>query len=402
MPEINRRKQYIIKSNTLVQQSKFDLTKRQNFMLLYLLSMIKPNDEPGKEYTFSGREFNSLMGINSDSYTILKRDLKKMASITWWMDAEEQGEDDILMRWFDKVHANKGKDSVTITFHRELYPYILNLSETKYFTKFKLGSVLLMKNVYTPRIYELLKSYSNNEYWDFEIGTGSKYDLWRRIAGDNIPERWIKNHGNFEKQVLVPSKEDINKYTDLKIDYELSKTDFSNNRCGKFVRVRFYIQKKTDGEIMIAEERINKAFENYDKTVEPKKLEIILDEQNVTETEQKLTEFPEIIEFLTIKADWIDENGAVLAIEEAARHIVGDVDRADWITRYLGQYVDYIKYSSSKTRTNIFARFMDVVRNDYLSYGNTLNMILKNEKNDKNNRYDYEKIEKMLTGGGED
>ncbi len=371
-------------------------------MLLYLLSMIKPNDEPGKEYTFSGREFNSLMGINSDSYTILKRDLKKMASITWWMDAEEQGEDDILMRWFDKVHANKGKDSVTITFHRELYPYILNLSETKYFTKFKLGSVLLMKNVYTPRIYELLKSYSNNEYWDFEIGTGSKYDLWRRIAGDNIPERWIKNHGNFEKQVLVPSKEDINKYTDLKIDYELSKTDFSNNRCGKFVRVRFYIQKKTDGEIMIAEERINKAFENYDKTVEPKKLEIILDEQNVTETEQKLTEFPEIIEFLTIKADWIDENGAVLAIEEAARHIVGDVDRADWITRYLGQYVDYIKYSSSKTRTNIFARFMDVVRNDYLSYGNTLNMILKNEKNDKNNRYDYEKIEKMLTGGGED
>lgn len=398
MPEINRRKQYVVKSNKLIQQSRYDLSKKQYEMLLYLLSMVKPDDEPGKQYIFSGREYNALMNKTSDSYTHLKRDLKKMAAITWWVDAKEPGEDDILMRWFDTVHLNKGKDSATITFHSELYPYILNLSSNDYFTKFKLGNILLIKNIYIQRLYELLKSYSNNDYWEFEMGTGSKHDLFIRLAGDNIPERWINNRGNFKSQILIPAKEKINRYMDIKIDFEVSKTDFSNNRWDKYVRVRFYIQKKNKGELLITEERVNKEYEKFDKSVEPNIQEIILIEQKSTEDEQKITEFPEIIEFLTLKADWIDEKDAVLAIEEAKRHIVGDVDRADWITRYLGQYIDYIKYSGTKTRTNIFARFMDALRNDYLSYGNVLNSLLKNGENDKNDRYNYAEIEKTLTG----
>ena len=41
---------------------------------------------------------------------------------------------------------------------------------------------------------------------------------------------------------------------------------------------------------------------------------------------------------------------------------------------------------------------MDALRNDYLSYGNVLNSLLKNGENDKNDRYNYAEIEKTLTG----
>ena len=130
---------------------------------------------------------------------------------------------------------NKGTGDIEISFHDDMFPFLLNLqqhleNDGHYFTTYKLQNITLMKHRYSPRIYEILKSYQfNNKKWTFENGTGTKYDLQRMIGdcilGDGvngeptIPESW-KNWAVFKRDVLDKAVMEINKYTDIKVAYD--------------------------------------------------------------------------------------------------------------------------------------------------------------------------------------
>jgi plasmid replication initiation protein len=98
-----------------------------------------------------------------------------------------------------------------------------------------------MSSQYSPRLYEILKSYQyNNRQWFFEIE-----DLKHLLDCKNY-ERWP----DFRRYVLEPAVAEINKYTDIAICYSVTK----NGR--KVVKVNFSMAGKTKSEIIKTQREI--------------------------------------------------------------------------------------------------------------------------------------------------
>ena len=79
------RRQLVAKRNDLVQNARQPLTKIQNEVIQYMISKVKPTDEPGTRYTFRCSEFYELLGYTTTSYTDIKALLSEIRKINWWV-----------------------------------------------------------------------------------------------------------------------------------------------------------------------------------------------------------------------------------------------------------------------------------------------------------------------------
>ena len=337
------RRQLVAKRNDLVQNARQPLTKIQNEVIQYMVSKVKPTDMPGTKYIFKCNEFYALMGYVTTSYTDIKALLSSIRKVNWWVDGEN-GEDDKNLTWFDIVHVNPQKETVTITFHKDIEPYIFQLVEKKaLFSSYPFQYISMMKSFYSQKLYEQLNTHKHDRprpgkrypEWTYEIGTGSRHDLFIRIAqaapeldqrvrwdrkekkikviskyegfepGEPmIPESW-KNFAIFKRDVLDPAIKEINLYTDMMVMYEPLKTDLAGNRYRRYTSIRFSWIIKSEGQIeeteraiddeyqKIEEARANHQYtlnELYDSLMEPTlqdRMEILQEEQNRFEEERK-------------------------------------------------------------------------------------------------------------------
>ena len=297
------RRQLVAKRNDLIQNARQPLTKIQNEVLQYMVSKVKPTDKPGTEYTFKCNEFYALMGYVTTSYTDIKALLSAIRRVNWWVDGEN-GEDDKNLSWFNIVHINPKKETVTITFHAEIEPYIFQLVEQKaHFSSYPFQYISLMKSFYSQKLYEQLNTHKydrprpGKKYpeWVYEIGTGSRYDLFRRIAqaapeldqrvrwdrkekkakviskydgfepgAPMIPESW-KNYAIFKRDVLEPAIKEINMYTDMMVMYEPLKTDLAGNKYRRYTSIRFSWILKSEGQIEITERMIDSEYQRIEE-----------------------------------------------------------------------------------------------------------------------------------------
>ena len=156
------------------------MTIQEQRCILYVISKIKPEDEVFQEYTFSLKDFYALCGIESQSYTRLKGTLKELADKSWW---HKVGKREILLRWFSTIVLDEGSDTVTVKLHEHMMPHLLRLADQAkhnktFYTQYTLKYVLPMRRQFSPRLYELLKSYQkNNLEWYFTLD-----DLREKLA----------------------------------------------------------------------------------------------------------------------------------------------------------------------------------------------------------------------------
>ena len=85
-----------------------------------------------------------------------------------------EGETESAVSWFDVVRTNKKSGKVTVAFHRDMMPYLVELAKQAeqgmFYTGYNLQFILPMSSRYSPRLYEILKSYQkNNREWFFEL-----------------------------------------------------------------------------------------------------------------------------------------------------------------------------------------------------------------------------------------
>ena len=121
----------VAKDNRLIQNSRMALSLIENKAILYLISKIRPGDEAGKSYTFNCSEFQALLKWNKDaSYKNIKIMLQNLGDVSWWIEGEVKGrKKDILVRWFDIVHMDPGTGDIEISFHRDMFPFLLDLQK---------------------------------------------------------------------------------------------------------------------------------------------------------------------------------------------------------------------------------------------------------------------------------
>lgn len=260
--DIEKQRDLIVaKRNDMLQKARFNLTVQEQKVILYAVAQIKPDDTDITEYTFEIRDFFDIMGWDKESYSDFKKMLKGLSDKSWWVPVVKDGEVwDSVVRWFTTARSNKRSGKVTVEFHKDMMPYLIELSKQytltgQRYSQYKLKYILAMQSKFSPRLYELLKSYENNTSWFFHI------DELHKLLSDSdkegnptIPKGW-KNFAIFKRDVLEPAVAEINKYTDLKVVY---KTETAGR---KIVKVHFLLLNKTQGQLMEADQAIQEELD---------------------------------------------------------------------------------------------------------------------------------------------
>lgn len=127
---------------------------------------------------------------------------------------DERGEYKTTLRLINKPIVRKDSKEVELYIDKDLVPYILELK--KYFTSYEITNILNLNSSYSIRLYEILKSYEYKGIYTVEL-----LEL-REYLG--IKEEEYYRFYDFEKWVLKVAKLEINKETDIVIDYEKIKS----------------------------------------------------------------------------------------------------------------------------------------------------------------------------------
>jgi len=223
----------VVKSNLLIQKSRYSLSIQEQKIVLYLISKIKPEDTGLEEYTFDIKDFCKVVGIdynNGKNYQNVKATVKNLADRSIWVTLNDGTE--TLLRWIERPYINKGSGIIRVKMDELMMPYLIQLKN--HFTQYNLYYVLAMRSQYSVRLYELLKSYQNLKIWTFYIAE------FKRLLGTEYEHFY-----DLKRYILIPAVKEINEFSDLNITYELIKK-------GKaYDQIKFFIEQKKDSTELI-------------------------------------------------------------------------------------------------------------------------------------------------------
>lgn len=222
--EILTQQEYmVVKSNDIIQKSRFSLSVQQQKIILFLISKIKPGDTLCP-YSVSIKDFCEVCNIdpnNGKNYADIKTALKGLADKSIWL---RDGNKEILLRWLDRVLIDYQSSNIVVKFHTDMVPFLLELKEK--YTQYSLDNILPMRSKYGIRLYELLKSFEN-----YSMTLTFSYDeLKQRLDSEKYTR-----FADFRRFVLEPALNDINTYSDIVVKHRLIK---KNSRAYNHIEFR--------------------------------------------------------------------------------------------------------------------------------------------------------------------
>lgn len=231
----NKRNELVVQSNTLIRNVRtlrYDLSVSEQKLIIYLISKLCAEDKDFKKITFSIAEYCQILGVqkNGREYERIKNSIKQLRDKSYWI---KDGNTEILFAWLDTAKITK-YESVELVLSEALRPYLLELR--KNFTAYELINVLCLRSKYSIRLYELFKSYLWMGYWEVTVNDfrelmfiKDKYQLFKEL----------------KRNVIDPSINEINKYTDLTIEYETVKS-------GRYIeQLKFKIKEKRGVQMVL-------------------------------------------------------------------------------------------------------------------------------------------------------
>jgi len=243
---------YVVKSNDLIQKSRFKLSLQQQKVVLYLCSMIKPEDEDFQKYTIPIREFCQMCGIDGvggRQYKAIETTLEQLKQKSYIIRLNKHLSTSVswVSKWYLDTSANVR--SVIIQLDPDMKPYLLRLKSN--YTKYEYAYTLRMTHKATPRLYELLKSYHYDKLKPYD--KSFDVDELRAIL-DATDKDSYKQFRYFRYVVLEPAIKEINEQTDISV----SLTTRKQGRT--VVEVTFHIESKPGIEALDAVGQTYQAF----------------------------------------------------------------------------------------------------------------------------------------------
>lgn len=259
----------VVKSNDLISAN-YSLNLNEQKMVLYAITKLDKNKNQFNTINLNIREFIELLDITDRNYEQIRNIARGLRRKEIIIDTDRF---EYITGWFSGVTFNKSNGDMTIRFDDDLVPYLLKLKEK--FTRYELKNILSLKSAYSIRVYELLKQYEKIGKREFKLEKlkeylGLKKDEYSRIY-------------DFERRVLKVAKEEINRDTDIKIDYEKVKTG------RKITSISFTIEPK-DSEKEIYIDYLNQTY-----NINEMKLKMGLKDENFS-TEQVIAIYEKAVE----------------------------------------------------------------------------------------------------------
>ena len=219
----------VVQDNRLVDAPRFFSLQEQKFFI-FLISQLNPSDKEELNLRIPLSEFAKALGMEDDSNA--RRDLKYITKnlMSRVIEMRDEIEDSItLVHLVSYAKYWLGKGYADIRISEEIAPYLFNLKER--FTTYKLSNAMKLSSFYAVRIYELLKKHEKLKQRTFTID-----ELKRKLG---IKKGQYSRTNNFKARVLDIAAREINKKTDIKINFELKKSE------GKTKIACFHIDSQT-------------------------------------------------------------------------------------------------------------------------------------------------------------
>ncbi|MFZ4773726.1 MAG: replication initiation protein [Terrimicrobiaceae bacterium] len=227
-------KQLVVKSNFLIEAS-YRLSAIEQKIILTLATKIKKTDRGFQKYFFNLGELGDFLGLKTNSdYAYLREVTKNLLSRVLTLKKEEST---LQTHWLEAVEYFDSRGAVALNFNPELKPFLLQLKSN--FTKYQLKYAILLKSLFSIRVYELLKQYEKIGYRDFLLE-----ELRQRVG---IKKDEYPLYGNFKAKVILVAQKELEAKTDISFKFEEIKV---GRGVGK---IRFYIKSNETGKAQLDE-----------------------------------------------------------------------------------------------------------------------------------------------------
>ena len=200
----------VVKHNDLIE-ARYNLTLNEQRVILYSVSMLNREKEDFETVKIKINELTNLLDTTEKRYTEFRTIAENLIAKTLYI---KKGNSELVTSWLSSMEYIKNEGIIELEFSRKLIPYLLQLKEK--FTRYELENILYFKNKHSIRVYELMKQYEKIGKREINLE-----DL-RKCLG--ILEDEYLRFSNLESRVLKTTKEEINRHTDINIDYEKIKT----------------------------------------------------------------------------------------------------------------------------------------------------------------------------------
>lgn len=221
----------VVKHNKLIE---FKGRMTLNELKLFSLIVADIREQQEKQFEEYKIDISVLKEITKDKnfYDYIKEVALKLESKRIVVEGSNEKKKRYFttIRLINKPRYEEGEYHLVVDLDKDLIPYIIDLKRN--FTRYEIENILRLKSTYSVRLYELLKQYQS-------IGNRKiNIDDLRDYLG--IEKDEYDRFYDFERRVLKVAKKEIDKYTDLEVDYEKIKTG------RKITGIKFTIDSKPD------------------------------------------------------------------------------------------------------------------------------------------------------------
>ncbi|HDX6311631.1 TPA: replication initiation protein [Campylobacter fetus subsp. venerealis] len=201
----------VTQANAMIN-SKYTLNLSEQRLILFAIAQIDSvNDESFFKFSCTVRELEKELGIELKesrlkdlAVNILKKPLLIKEGINW-----------IACNWFSSFKYYGGEARMEFKISDDLVPYLLKLKEK--FTTYSLEVAIQFQGKYTTRFYEFCMQVRNQNKKEIIFELDFLYELLQ------LPKT-MRAFGQFKRDVLDPSINEINEKTEIKANYEAIKT----------------------------------------------------------------------------------------------------------------------------------------------------------------------------------
>lgn len=212
------REYYVVKANDLIREGRYNLTTQQQKIVLFAISKIKKKDDPNTLYEIPIDEVCAVCGLDIDAggyyYRSIKNDLLKLTT-RLWVQFPDQSEGTIS--WLSDAYIIPLSGTVQVRFHERMWPYLFDLQER--YTQYHLSEVLVFKNKYAIRLFEILRSYFTQA--ELDAGTEKEIIIPVQQLREQLCITTYPAFGEFERNVIRKAIDEINQYAEqMAVRYE--------------------------------------------------------------------------------------------------------------------------------------------------------------------------------------
>jgi len=205
-------------------EARYELTPREQKLVLYVISMIEPEDEFFKLHKINVKHFAEIAGLDSNA---LYKELREVALqikskplvINGHIEPGDTNPTELITSWFaDVVIQPNGDGYIGVSISERLKPYLLQVKRE--FFRYRLAYVLHLRSGYAIRLYQWAKR------WQYAGKRRISIDELRVVMGTveltpkgNISKTLLALFKDFKKRALLPAVTEINQKTDIFVSF---------------------------------------------------------------------------------------------------------------------------------------------------------------------------------------